>query len=192
MSALLLSRETVNVCISSWKIIKFIIFVQKLPAINFFLQVKAGVVFQIYWEWAWNPEGPGGALGCGSLFCHLFLIGKTPNFHHLLLVPKGRFAQLLIKGEAAKKPPEARLGGPENLINIRRRLLEIKRVQALLTFSFCQQSHPWTIAIKLFIRSSQVGIHSFLVGGSLLCPPLPGRAIKPSFSASPKTLVSKI
>ena len=64
------------------------------------------------------------------------------NFHNLLLVPKGRFAQLLIKGEAAKKPPEAGLTGPENLINIRRPLLEIKRVQTLLTLSSCQQSHP--------------------------------------------------
>ena len=123
---------------------------------NFFLQVKAGVVFQIYWEWAWNREGPCGALGRGSLFCYLFLIGNTLNFHKLPLVPKGRFAQLLIKGEAAKKPPEARLMGPENLINISWPFLEIKRVQALLTLSSCQQSHSWTIAIKLFIRSSQV------------------------------------
>ena len=31
-------------------------------------------------------------------------------------LPKSRFKQLAIKGGAAKKPPEARLKGPEKLI----------------------------------------------------------------------------
>ena len=45
-----------------------------------------------------------------------FVVGKTPVF----AVPKGRFGQLLIRGEAAKKPCEATLKGPEKLLKIRR------------------------------------------------------------------------
>ena len=42
------------------------------------------------------------------------------SLHDLPWVPKGRFEQLLIKGGAARKPPEARLKGPEKLIKIRK------------------------------------------------------------------------
>ena len=40
------------------------------------------------------------------------------SFHDLPLVPKGRFEQLSVKGRTAKKPPEARLEGPEEHIKI--------------------------------------------------------------------------
>ena len=49
-----------------------------------------------------------------------------------------------------------------------------------------QQPHPWTTAIEL-TKSPQVGTHSF-EDMSLLCPPLPGKAIKLFFSTSPQTL----
>ena len=40
---------------------------------------------------------------------------------------------MLIKGGAAKKPPEAGLKGPEKLIKIKRRPPETEGLQALLT-----------------------------------------------------------
>ena len=52
-------------------------------------------------------------------FCPPFLAVKT-SFCDLPRVLKGRFKHLLVKEEAAKKPPEARLKGPEKLIRIRR------------------------------------------------------------------------
>ena len=39
-----------------------------------------------------------------------------------------------------------------------------------------QQPHPWTVAIKLLIKFSTTGTHSFQ-GRTLLCTPLPGKAI---------------
>ena len=45
---------------------------------------------------------------------------QDSSLHDLPWVPKGRFELLLIKGGAVKKPPEARLKGPEKLIKIRR------------------------------------------------------------------------
>ena len=41
--------------------------------------------------------------------CSSFLVGKTPASRTFHWVPKDRFKQLLIKGGAAKKPPEVRL-----------------------------------------------------------------------------------
>ena len=53
-------------------------------------------------------------------FCSPISCRQDCSLHDLPWVPKGRFKQLLIKGGAAMKLPEARLKGPENLIKIRR------------------------------------------------------------------------
>ena len=45
---------------------------------------------------------------------------QDSSLHDLPWVPKGRLEQLLIKGGAARKPPEARLKGPRKLLKIRR------------------------------------------------------------------------
>ena len=54
---------------------------------------------------------------------------------------------------------------------------------------------PWADYTFFYYKTchylSQVGIHDF-EGMSLLFSPLPGKAIKLSFSTSPKTLVSEI
>ena len=42
------------------------------------------------------------------------------SLYDLSGVPKGGFQLLLIKGGTAKKPPKARLKGPEKLIKIRK------------------------------------------------------------------------
>ena len=62
----------------------------------------------LWGSWAWKP------------FCLPFLVGKTPASMTYSRVPKGRLKQLLIKGETAKKPSEARLKELEKLIKIRR------------------------------------------------------------------------
>ena len=105
---------------------------------------------------AWTPwnrryEGkwvPAGLLGMEAFYCPPFPVGKT-SLHDIPQVPKGRFKQLLIKRGAAK-PLDARLKGQEKGIKIRRPTI------------WNSQHHPWTIAIKLFIKSSWVGTHSFL------------------------------
>ena len=105
---------------------------------------------------AWTPcnrryEGkwvPAGLLGMEAFYCPPFPVGKT-SLHDLPRVPKGRFKQLLIKRGAAK-PLDARLKGQEKGIKIRRPTI------------WDPQHHPWTIAIKLFIKSSWVETHSFL------------------------------
>ena len=56
-------------------------------------------------------------------------------------------------------------------------------VQALCTPWSYQQPHPWTVAIKLLIKFSTNRTHSFQ-GRTLLCTPLPGKAIKLFFSIS--------
>ena len=61
----------------------------------------------------------------------------------LPLVPKGRFQQLLIKG-AAKKPPEARLKGPEKLIKIRRLGLSWWHSRESPTKCRGQRLDPWS------------------------------------------------
>ena len=50
-----------------------------------------------------------------------------------------------------------------------------------------QQPRPWAVAIKLLSKPSQVRTQ-FFRARSLLCSPLPGKAIKLFFTASPKTL----
>ena len=64
---------------------------------------------------------------------------KDCSHYDLSWVPKGGMEQLLIKGEAAKKAPEARLKGPEKLIRIRSQQPEIPHTPILsetLTFDF--------------------------------------------------------
>ena len=80
---------------------------------------------------------------------------QDSSLHDIPWVPKGRFKPLLIREGAAKKPPEARLKGPEKLIKIKR------SPETLHTPYSCQQPHPWTIAIKPLITSSWVETHSF-------------------------------
>ena len=61
------------------------------------------------------------APGHESLFVPPISCRQDSSLHDLPWVPKGRFEQLLIKGEAPKKAPEARFKGPEKLIKFRRR-----------------------------------------------------------------------
>ena len=73
-----------------------------------------------------------------------------------------------------KRPPDTRL----------------KEFRLLAQPNPFQHPHPWTIAIKILTKSSWVPKYTFFFfwGRSLQCPPLPGKAIKLFFSASPKTL----
>ena len=73
---------------------------------------------------------------------------------------------------------------PEKLI---KRLPETRLKECRPCTHSYQQSHPWTMAIKLLTKSFWVG-HTVFEGRSLLCPPLPGKAIKLFFSTSSKTL----
>ena len=50
----------------------------------------------------------------GRPFYPPFLVGKTPDF--MIFSEFQRAEQLLIKGELATNPPEARLKGPERLL----------------------------------------------------------------------------
>ena len=79
--------------------------------------------------------GPVGFLGTEAPLSPISCRQDT-SLHDLPWVPKGRFIeQLLIKGGAARKQPEARLKLSEKLIKIRRPTTwdEIKGVQALHT-----------------------------------------------------------
>ena len=66
-----------------------------------------------------TKQGPVGLLGMEA-FLSLVSSRQDSSFHDLPWVPKDRFEQLLVKGEAAKKPLEARLKGPEKRIKIGR------------------------------------------------------------------------
>ena len=59
--------------------------------------------------WVWKPSSASGASRHGGP-CLLVLIGETPAS---TTYPEFHFQRLLIKGGAAKKPPKARLKGPE-------------------------------------------------------------------------------
>ena len=88
-----------------------------------FMAVFSSLLFQFFMllkpsktlcgPWALKPLQKGSPISCLK-----GIIGF--NLHGLTRVPKGRFQQLLIKGEAAKKPLEARLKGPEESIKIGR------------------------------------------------------------------------
>ena len=52
-------------------------------------------------------------------FCPPFLVGKTPASMTFPEFQRADLEQRLIREGAAKKQPEARLKGPEKLINIR-------------------------------------------------------------------------
>ena len=126
-----------------------------------------------------TEKDPVGLLGTKA-FLSPFSCRQDSSLHDLPWVPKGR--------RAAKKPPEARLKGPEKLIKIRRSELRLREWRPCTHPNLsCQQSCPWTIAIKLLIKSSLVGTHSF-EGRSPLCPPLPDKAINLLFSTLPKIL----
>lgn len=63
-------------------------------------------------SWVLKPSSACGASRHGGPSCLLFLVGETPaSTTH----PEFHFQQLLITGRAAKKPPEARLKGPEEV-----------------------------------------------------------------------------
>ena len=65
-----------------------------------------------------TERGPVGLPGTEALLSPVSC-RQDSSLHDLPRVPKGRSEQLLIKGGAARKPPEARLKGPEKLIKIR-------------------------------------------------------------------------
>ena len=75
------------------------------------------------WSVSEAEQDPVGLLGMGGFL-------SPSSLQDLPWVPKGRFEQLLIKGGTAKKPPEARLKGPEKLI---KKIIwdQIRGVQAL-------------------------------------------------------------
>ena len=131
-------------------------------------------------ETEWDPVRlPGMEASLSPISCR-----QDSSLHDLAWVPKGRFEQLLIKGGADKKAPEARVKGPEKLIKIRR----------------CDHRRPCThpnlvrdptlgkyCFIKFLIKSSWLGTQSFLRQEPVVSP-LPGKVIKLSFSTSPKIL----
>ena len=63
-----------------------------------------------------------GAVGLLGMEAFLSLIScrQDSSTHDLPWVPRDRFKQLLINREAADKPPETKLKGPEKLVKIRR------------------------------------------------------------------------
>jgi len=63
-------------------------------------------------------------------YCPPFLVGKTPT--SITFLDFQRADENFLKGEAAKKPPEARLKGPGKLI-------KITRPETLHTPESCQQ-----------------------------------------------------
>ena len=62
---------------------------------------------------------------------------------------------------------------------------QVKGIQALHIPDHYQQSHPWTLAIKLLTKSSWLRTHNFW---HLPCPPFLSKAIKLFFYASPQLL----
>ena len=80
-----------------------------------------------------------GPMGLPGTEAFLFPIScrQDSSLHDLPWVPKSRFKKLQIKGGAARKPPEARLKGPEKLIKIRR------PPETLHIPSSCQQPHSF-------------------------------------------------
>ena len=64
---------------------------------------------------------------------------------------------------------------------------QIKRVQTLHTPWSLLATPPWTFAIKLLTKSP-LAWNTVFEGMSLLCHPLPGKAIELFFPTSPKTL----
>ena len=86
-----------------------------------------------------------------------------------------------------RRPPEAKSKKPEKLI----RRGQIKGVQALHTPWYLLATLPWNHCYKTPQENLPVGTHSFR-GMSLLCPPLPGKAINLFFSISPKTLSPRL
>ena len=98
--------------------------------------------------------------------------------HDLPLVPKGRSEQLLIKEGAPKKPHGARLKGPEKFINIRRPTTW--DAAHILTLS----TTPLLSCLYETAHQILPGWDTIFRGRSLLCPPLPDKAIKLFFSTS--------
>ena len=85
-----------------------------------------------------------------------------------------------------RRPRDTRLKEPQKLIR-RPPEARLKECRPCTHPDPSQQPCPWTTAIKLLTKSSQVGTHSFW-GTSPLCPPLPDKAISLFFSISPRTL----
>ena len=107
---------------------------------------------------------------------------QDSSLHGLPWVPKGRFEQLLIKGGTAKKPPEARLKGPEKLIKIRR-LTTWGPAHTLIL-----SATPPLNRCHKTPHQTPLGWDTVFEGRSPLCPPLPRKARKLFYSTSPKTL----
>ena len=102
---------------------------------------------------------------------------QDSSLHDLPLAPKGTSEQLIMEG-TAKKPHEARLKGPEKFINIRRPTTwDAAHILTLATtplLSCCYKSAYQILP----------GWDTVFRGRSLLCLPLPGKAIKLFFSTS--------
>ena len=126
--------------------------------------------------------------------------GQNSRLHGLPWVLKGRFEQMLIKGGAAMKPPEARLKGPERLIKIRRpnharpcmhpnlvsnpTLLKLcrrkKSARLLLPWSL-SHTPAWLYKLSLSTKEGAKVFHVL----AYCVPPLPGKEIKPLFPHTP-------
>ena len=106
------------------------------------------------------------------------------RIHYFPWGPKGRFKQLLIKGGAVKKPRRQSKG------------LEFIRIRRPTTWD---PTHAFIVLATPLLNhfyktppQMSLDWDTVFRGQSLLCPPLTDKAIKPSFSTSPKTLVSEI
>lgn len=58
-------------------------------------------------------------LGTEASFCPSFLTGKTPASMTSLEFQRADYGTVANQGGAARKPPEARLKGPEKLVHLR-------------------------------------------------------------------------
>ena len=112
-----------------------------------------------------------------EVFLSLVSYRQDSSLHDLPLAPKGTSEQLIMEG-TAKKPHEARLKGPEKFINIRRPTTwDAAHILTLATtplLSCCYKSAYQILP----------GWDTVFRGRSLLCLPLPGKAIKLFFSTS--------
>ena len=140
-------------------------------------------------------------------FLSLVSCRQDSSFHDLPWVPKDRSEQLLIKGEAAKKPLEARLKGRGRLIKIRRldhlRLcIHTNLISNPNLLKLCRRKRnarllllPWSLSHTLaWLITSPYSPES---GGTVLetlaycVPPLPGKVTKPLFPSPLKKQTNK-
>ena len=103
-------------------------------------------------------------------------------------IPERRLSEVwqAWKTELIRRPSEARLKEPQKLTR-RPHQTRLKECRFCTHPDPYQQPHPWPIAVKLLTNHSQLE-HTGFEGISPLCPSLPGKAIKLSFSTAPKTL----